>query len=156
MTEKLTHPLWQSILQSYALPGVKDICLKLQNEADMDVVLLLAERYWHSLGMALPSAHSLREYLVWRQQVTVPIRQVRMRLDKHQQPLRSQLLASELSAEQHAVSLLAALPESAFTEDAALLKQPYAYLQGSIQENAQNLWLSFADLVANHLVNPLN
>ena len=155
MTEKLNHPLWQHMLTCYALPGVKDLCLRLQNEADMDVLLILAGIYWQQSGSGCPQAHDLKEYVCWREQVILPIRSVRMKLAKSQQPLRSQLLASELSAEQQAAELLAQLPKTALTEAQPIIHHSYAYLSAQFHPQAQILWPLLLQLLGDSLIKPM-
>lgn len=157
MTEKLSHSLWHSLLHWYGLLGVKELCLRLQNEADMDVVLVLASVYWQRNSKGCPKAEALEEYLQWREQIIVPLRGVRLRLNKEQQPeLRQQLLASELKAEQHGVRLLAALTEQEFNQQAMLLNQPYAFLNGEVTPQAQPLFQRLLALLGDSLVNPID
>lgn len=100
------NPLWQFMLHHYAQEGVKEHCLRLQNEQGEDVLLYLMDLWLEQEQRTRPSAQALGVYLQWRERIIVPLRQVRMAVDKSQEPLRSQLLQAELSAEQAGVALL--------------------------------------------------
>ncbi len=103
------NPLWQFMLHTYAQEGMKEHCLRLQNEQGQDVLLYLWQLWLKETGQTKPQAQALASYLHWRDTVIVPLRQVRMQLEKTQEPLRSQLLQAELSAEQVGAQLLYSL-----------------------------------------------
>ncbi len=105
-TENGDNPLWHHAIDLYGRPGVKECVLQLQNDFAVDVVMLLADHWLNSLGRHWPGEDSLSDYLHWREQMVVPLRAVRQRLSKDSEPLRSQLLQAELSAEQEAIRRL--------------------------------------------------
>lgn len=110
MSDKnFTNPLWQFMLTTYAKAGVKELCLSAQNDYGLDVLLLLLDAWLRQEKHAWPEAPELQEYLHWREQMIVPVRTLRMSLNKQQEPLRSQLLTAELSAEKQGVALLYAV-----------------------------------------------
>ena len=100
------NPLWQFMLHTYAQEGMKEHCLRLQNEQGQDVLLYLWQLWLKETGQTKPQAQALASYLHWRDTVIVPLRQVRMSVRKDQEPLRAQLLQAELSAEQVGAQLL--------------------------------------------------
>lgn len=94
------------MLSTYAKAGVKELCLSAQNDYGLDVLLLLMDAWLRQANNAWPAEPELQEYLSWREHMIVPVRALRMSLSKQQEPLRSQLLTAELSAEKHGVALL--------------------------------------------------
>lgn len=103
------NPLWDFALALYDRPGVKDVLLRLQDEAGMDVLLLLADRWLAQQQLNWPAAEFLQEYRHWREGMIVPLRALRRRCGKEQQPLYGQLLQAELSAERQGLNLLYAV-----------------------------------------------
>lgn len=112
-TDSPHNPLWDFALALYGRPGVKDVLLRLQDEADMDVLILLADRWLAQQQLNWPAAESLQDYLHWRDAMIVPLRALRRRCGKEQQPLYGQLLQAELSAERQGLNLLYAALQSA-------------------------------------------
>ncbi len=111
-TERGDNPLWEFALIFYARPGVQQTLLTLQNDADMDVLLLLTALWLGKQQCLLPdSLTEAGDYFCWRQQVILPIRHARSQLDaeplrSQQAVLRKQLLQSELQAEQEGIRLI--------------------------------------------------
>ncbi len=105
-TDSPHNPLWDFALALYGRPGVKDCLLRLQDEAGMDVLLLLADRWLVQQQRDWPAAEFLQEYRHWREGMIVPLRALRRRCGKEQQPLYGQLLQAELSAERQGLNLL--------------------------------------------------
>ncbi|MCB2387667.1 TIGR02444 family protein [Thalassolituus alkanivorans] len=124
-TESGDNPLWEFALTFYARPGVQQTLLNLQNDAGMDVLLLLTALWLGKQQCLLPdSLAEAGDYFRWREQVILPIRQARSHLNaeplrSQQAVLRKQLLQSELQAEQEAIRLIFTwLQQQALTEQA--------------------------------------
>ena len=125
-TESGDNPLWEFALTFYARPGVQQTLLSLQNDAGMDVLLLLTALWLGKQQCLLPdSLAEAGDYFRWREQVILPIRQACSHLNaeplRSQQAvvLRKQLLQSELQAEQEAIRLIFTwLQQQVLTEQA--------------------------------------
>ncbi len=124
-TESGDNPLWEFALTFYARPGMQQTLLSLQNDAGMDVLLLLTALWLGKQQCLLPdSLAEAGDYFRWREQVILPIRQARSHLNaeplrSQQAVLRKQLLQSELQAEQEAIRLIFTwLQQQALTEQA--------------------------------------
>lgn len=104
------------MLSTYAQVGVKELCLRAQNEYGIDVLLLLMDVWLKKEYLAWPNQSELQAYLAWRKQMIVPLRALRMSLAKDDEPLRSQLLTAELSAEKNGVALLSTARVTSTTE----------------------------------------
>ncbi len=116
----LDHPLWEFALALYARPGVEAACLRLQDEAGVDVCELLW-RCWLLRHGARPSPAleaALPAVLAWQQEVTVPLRALRRRLKAEAATaggvaeLRETLKRAELQAEGETLSRLERLATS--------------------------------------------
>jgi len=105
-TERSDNPLWRYALDLYSRPGIKECVLQLQNEFATDVVMLLADRWLLQQNRRWPAETQLADYLQWRAEIVVPLRDVRQQLTRESEPLRSRLLTAELSAEQEAIRRL--------------------------------------------------
>ena len=105
-TESGDNPLWQYALATYGIPGVKEVVLTMQNEFAVDVVMLLADQWRQQQQLSWPDDSQLQDYLAWRDAIIVPLRAARQLLSRDSEPLRSQLLKAELSAEQEAIRRL--------------------------------------------------
>jgi uncharacterized protein (TIGR02444 family) len=117
--DSLEEQSWAFALQIYAEPGVAEACLRLQDEAGVDVMLLLTVAFSCHRGIPISSAdiaamdESCRP---WREQIVKPLRALRTALKSGPRPapnavteiLRNQVKASELLAERLANDLLAA------------------------------------------------
>jgi uncharacterized protein (TIGR02444 family) len=110
---------WAFALGIYAKPGVAEACLKLQNEAGVDVMLLLNAVFMAvRLGILLAPAEIRDLDAVcrpWREQIVQPLRAVRGMLKTGPlpapsgatEPFRSSIMAAELAAERLQNQLLA-------------------------------------------------
>ncbi|MFM2281563.1 MAG: hypothetical protein RLZZ444_3794 [Pseudomonadota bacterium] len=116
---ELDQALWQFMLAVYARPGVQAACLKLQEDCDIDVVLLLTWLY-HTLDGRIPLGASdivaLQHHVgEWRDRTVLPLRAIRtdLRIDSVDMPdearetLREKIKALELGAERTQVSMIA-------------------------------------------------
>lgn len=120
-TESGDNPLWHYVLDLYGSPGVKEQMLTLQNDYGMDTLMLLTDHWLAAQGKGWPQESRLTDYLLWRDAMVLPLRALRMALEKPSEPLRSQLLKSELLAEQEGIRRLFAVLEHA-QGDSELLK----------------------------------
>lgn len=103
-------PFWRFSLQFYRRPGVADACIKLQEEAGVDVNLLLF-LLWHAMQrrlLSLPEVERLEhEVGPWRQQAIIPLRAIRRALKSPPtllepgaaEAFRTRIKAVELEAE---------------------------------------------------------
>jgi uncharacterized protein (TIGR02444 family) len=110
---------WAFALQIYARPGVAEACLKLQNEASVDVMLLLMVAYAAVRHRILLTPSEIRELdeacRPWREQIVQPLRAIRAGLKTGPMPapnseteqFRSTVKAIELAAERLQNQLLA-------------------------------------------------
>src|SRR6516164_1782208 len=110
---------WAFALDVYARPGIADACLSLQNEAGVDVMMLLVIAFAAArLRILLTPAeiHELDEACrPWREQIVWPLRAIRSGLKSGPLPapssdteqFRSKVKAAELAAEQLQNKLLA-------------------------------------------------
>jgi len=102
---------WAFALAIYAKPGVAEACLTLQNEAGVDVMLLLATTFAAVKHRVLLTADEIRALdeasRLWREQIVWPLRAIRSELKTGPKPapseateqFRSQVKALELAAE---------------------------------------------------------
>jgi uncharacterized protein (TIGR02444 family) len=110
---------WAFALDIYARPGVADACLKLQNEAGVDVIMLLMVAYAavrHRIFLTPSEIRELDEACrPWREQIVQPLRAIRSGLKSGPLPapnseteqFRSTIKAAELAAERLQNQLLA-------------------------------------------------
>lgn len=111
--------LWRSVGAAYAAPGVAPLCLRLQDQGDVDVLLLLC--LCHA-SRALKAPLRIREVealraLVqpWRDRAVRPVRQLRIALrepvdhvpETTREAFRDRLKALELAAEKVQAGLVA-------------------------------------------------
>jgi len=76
-------PFWRFSLAYYRLPGVADACLVLQEEAGVDVNLLLFLLWQATLARALsiPDVEALEQRVApWREATIIPLRAIRRAL----------------------------------------------------------------------------
>ena len=147
-TECGDNPLWHYILDLYGRPGVKELMLTLQNDYGVDVLLVLSDHWLRSQSKGWPDDNTLAAYIAWRDSMVLPLRTLRMSLEKPSEPLRSQLLKSELLAEQEGIRRLFAVLESAQGERELLtLDSVWAYPQrGQKKEAVRPLLQQFGAL----------
>ena len=110
-SNELEAECWAFALAIYARPGVAEACLSLQNEAGVDVMLLLTTTFAavkHRLLLTADEIRALDEACrPWREEIVRPLRTVRSGLKSGPQPapseaterFRSQVKALELEAE---------------------------------------------------------
>ena len=110
---------WAFALQLYAQPGVADACLKLQDEAGVDVMMSLMIVFAAATRRVLLTPAEIRELdeacRPWREQIVHPLRAIRTRLKagpspapgNATEPFRSTIKAAELAAERLQNQLLA-------------------------------------------------
>jgi uncharacterized protein (TIGR02444 family) len=110
---------WAFALELYARPGVADACLKLQNGASVDVMMLLVIAYAAVKHRILLTPAEIRELdeacRAWREQIVRPLRAIRSGLktgplpapNSETEQFRSKIKAVELAAERLQNRLLA-------------------------------------------------
>jgi uncharacterized protein (TIGR02444 family) len=110
---------WAFALHLYAQPGVADACLKLQDEAGLDVMMSLMIVFAAVRHHVLLTPAEIRELdeacRPWREQIVHPLRAIRIRLKSGPspapgsatEPFRSTIKAAELAAERLQNQLLA-------------------------------------------------
>ena len=110
---------WAFALHIYARPAVADACLRLQNEAGVDVMMLLMTVFAAVRHRVLLTPFEIRELdeacRPWREQIVQPLRAIRGRLktgplpapNGETEPFRSTIKAAELAAERLQNRLLA-------------------------------------------------
>lgn len=106
----MTASIWHFALDFYGREDVSAACLALQDEADVDVVHLIAVTYADWIGQPLQAEEikCLRDVLgAWRAGVVIPLRAVRRFLktpvagfEARTEALRSTVKSVELKAEQ--------------------------------------------------------
>jgi len=108
---KLEAECWAFALAIYARPGVAEACLALQNEAGVDVMMLLMATFVAVKHRILLTPHEVQALdeacRPWREQIVWPLRAIRSGLKIGPQPapseateqFRSQVKALELQAE---------------------------------------------------------
>jgi uncharacterized protein (TIGR02444 family) len=110
---------WAFALHLYAQPGIADACLRLQDEADVDVMMFLMTIFAAVRHRVLLTPAEIRELdevcRPWREQIVQPLRALRTRLkagplpapSSATEPFRSTIKAAELAAERLQNQLLA-------------------------------------------------
>jgi uncharacterized protein (TIGR02444 family) len=136
---------WAFALAIYARPGVAEACLTLQNEAGVDVMLLLTTTFAavkHRLLLTADEIRTLDEACrLWREQIVRPLRTIRSGLksgprpapSEATEPFRSQVKALELAAEKLENKLLVeCLPLKPTEEEAVSAAQLRTVLEGVV------------------------
>jgi len=110
---------WAFALHLYAQPGVAEACLRLQDEAGVDVMMSLMTVFAAARHRVLLTPAEIGELdeacRPWREQIVHPLRAIRTRLksgpspapNPATEPFRSTLKAAELAAERLQNQLLA-------------------------------------------------
>ncbi|MGO8911934.1 MAG: TIGR02444 family protein [Bradyrhizobium sp.] len=110
---------WAFALDIYARPGVADACLKLQNEAGVDVMMFLMVAYAAVRQRVLLTPPEIRELdeacRPWREKIVHPLRAIRLGLktgplpapNSETEQFRSKVKTTELAAERLQNQLLA-------------------------------------------------
>jgi uncharacterized protein (TIGR02444 family) len=140
---------WAFALALYARPGVADACLALQNEADVDVMLLLMATFAavkHRTYLAPDEIGALDEICrPWREQIVRRLRTIRTELKTGPAPapsseteqFRSKVKALELEAETLENKLLAqSLPLRPSRQEAVRTEQLRAVLNDVVMHFA--------------------
>ena len=116
---ELEEDSWAFALAIYAKSGVAEACLTLQNEAGVDVMLLLMVTFAavkHRILLTADEIRALDETCrPWREQIVRPLRAIRSELktgprpapNNATEPFRSQVKVLELAAEKLENKLLA-------------------------------------------------
>jgi uncharacterized protein (TIGR02444 family) len=116
----LDRDSWAFALEVYGRPGVSDACLKLQNEAGVDVLMLLVTAFAAVRLRLLLTLAEITELdnacRAWREQIIRPLRSIRAGLktgpapapSSETEPFRSKMKLIELDAERLQNQLLAA------------------------------------------------
>jgi uncharacterized protein (TIGR02444 family) len=107
---ELENPFWQFSLTVYAIPGVEQECLGLQQRHAVDVNLLLACAWCGTKGLRLNTEHLdhlIKASCAWQAEVVRPLRHTRFYLKQmtslqagEAAALRKELAAVELRTEQ--------------------------------------------------------
>jgi len=159
-------PFWRFSLQFYRLPKVADACIALQEDAGVDVNLLLF-LLWHAKQRRRLSAADVAalesQIAPWRDLTVLPLRSVRRGLKSPPalvaaptaEAFRNRIKAVELEAErlqQEAMYALAPLGSEAVTADEAARANVAAY-EGLLgvrfpQAAAETLLVAFASMAA--------
>jgi uncharacterized protein (TIGR02444 family) len=142
---ELEAECWTFALAIYARPGVAEACLALQNEAGVDVMLLLTTTFAavkHRVLLKSDDIRALDEACrPWREQIVWPLRAIRSGLKAGPQPapgsatepFRSQVKALELAAEKLENKLLVeCLPLRSPGEEAVRPEQLRAVLENVV------------------------
>lgn len=111
------HPLWDFALALYARPGVETACLRLQDDAGLDVceLLWLCWLSYHGLTLTEQADSLLEPVRAWQRDMTYPLRRQRRALKPlcDEAPelgkLRQTIKQAELQAEQEALRQLETL-----------------------------------------------
>jgi len=141
---------WAFALALYARPGVAEACLTLQNEAGVDVMLLLVATFAavkHSLVLTPDEIRALDEASrLWREQIVWRLRAIRIELKTGPRPapnsateqFRSQVKALELAAEKLENQLLVeCLPLRPPQNEIVTTEQLRAVLEGVVAHFAE-------------------
>ena len=151
---------WTFALAIYAKPGVAEACLTLQNEAGVDVMLLLMATFVPLKHRILLTADEIRELdeacRPWREQIVWPLRAIRSELktgprpapNDATEPFRSQVKALELAAEKLENKLLAeCLPLRPAEKETVTLEQLHTVLECVVAHfvKRQRVQLSLVD-----------
>lgn len=108
--QKASSPFWQFSLKFYAMPEVAPACLRLQDEAGVDVNLLFFLLWYAAQGFRLSEAELRdidRAIDSWRSTAVIPLREIRRALKTAPTPFdrgtaetfRNRIKAAELEAE---------------------------------------------------------
>lgn len=138
---ELAADSWAFALDIYARPGVADSCLSLQNEAGVDVMMLLSIAFAPVKLRILPTLAEVRELdeacRPWREQIVWPLRAIRSGLKSGPLPapsseteqFRSKIKTVELAAEWLQNQLLAErLPQRSPRPDAVTAEEVHTIL----------------------------
>jgi uncharacterized protein (TIGR02444 family) len=129
--------LWEFALALYSSPGVEETVLSLQDEAGVNVNILLWSCWLESRGIRMNPATLAQAQAVisdWEAQVVSPLRRLRRKLkplaaeDDLGGELRNHIKDAELLAERRCLELLNAVDLSGASRDPAPGENAFAYL----------------------------
>ncbi|TVQ36139.1 MAG: TIGR02444 family protein [Geminicoccaceae bacterium] len=111
---------WETVCRLYAAPGVRGLCLDLQDQHGIDVPVLLTGGWLFTRGVALDAGrwtHLTASAAAWQTQVVAPLRAARRALLQAAPPLgiaearalalKREVQAVELAAERLQIEALA-------------------------------------------------
>lgn len=124
--------LWDFACETYARPGIREICLDWQARYNADIPLVLALCWQAARGGPVPDSRGLddlrRALAPWRQGAVLPLRALRDRLKpmsaahSRSARLRRAILSAELAAERLQLEYMARLlPDAARQTQGATL-----------------------------------
>jgi len=147
---ELETECWAFALAIYGKSGVAEACLTLQNEAGVDVMLLLMATFAavkQRLLMTADDIHTLDDACrPWREQIVRPLRAIRSGLktgprpapNTATEPFRSQVKALELAAERLENQLLVeCLPLRLPEKESVTLEQLRAVVESVVSHFAE-------------------
>ena len=153
------NPFWDFSLALYGSPGVAEACLGLQDDAGLDVNLVLYACYLANQGLALNPAQAAAVDQCcsdWRDTVVQPVRALRRELKETAGHVSELLLAAELAGERQQQNMIwqwhvaqALAPDQTNNTD-ALLRTNLACVATLANGSAATVY-SFALLVAGML-----
>lgn len=122
-TQAPNSPFWRFSIRLYAVPGVAPACIRLQDEAGVDVNLLFFLLWNATQGRSLGEADVReldRAVAPWRSMTVIPLREMRRALKsppamlapETAEAFRNRIKAAELEAERLLQAALYALGES--------------------------------------------
>ena len=119
-----TDSLWNYAVETYSRPGVQEVCLLLQDAAQVDVNVLLAALYGTYVSGACVEAGLIERMdaavRAWREEVVLPLRHIRRTMkngarigaEGDAEALRTSVKAIELQAERIELAVLAVVLQS--------------------------------------------
>lgn len=120
-TETQNNPLWDFALQAYALPGMADLLLRLQDHFAADVLWLLTGLWLEEKAVVLSfQEEELLEYNNWKNQVILPIRASRKASKKTDPFLYQALKDAEIQAEKTALGIIYQLVQPLLGQEAGV------------------------------------
>ena len=143
---------WAFALAIYARPGIAEACLTLQNEAGVDVMMLLMVTFAAVRHRTLLTQEEIKALddscRPWREQIVWPLRTIRAGLKNGPLPapsseteqFRARIKAIELAAEKLQNQLLAeCVPLRAPEQETVTPKQLRAVLEGIVAHFSEKL-----------------
>ena len=100
----MSNDFWAFSLATYATDGVAETCIRVQDEMNLDVNLVLYACWLASMGRTMTLSHCVeieKRISEWRQRVVLPLRALRRDLRNFSKAasLRENIKALELQAE---------------------------------------------------------
>lgn len=139
----MSNPFWDFSLRSYERPAVADVCISLQDEAALDVNILLYAAWLATANQRLDLNHLEQLEAVvapWRARVVSPLRSLRRQWRDYPEAgaLRGQLQQLELAAERQQQDMMLAFYRSAasLAEACAPLAQNLALVAETMGQTA--------------------